>query len=283
MKTNRSYNKMKMIRKTTIYGVLGFFGIAYLIPLFWMITTSLKPDSQIMTIPMQWFPKPPQWRNYIEAVRAFPFFRYLGNTVFLTAVNILGNIFTASLVAYSFSKLKWKGRDILFYITIATMFIPGQVLIIPVYIVFSKLGWVNTYLPLIAPALLGGGAFNIFLLRQFFVSIPDELLECARIDGASEFKIFLKIVLPMSKPALFTVALFTIVFTWNDFFGPLIYLHDPAKWTLAIGLRSFQQQYHTNWNLLMAASTLTALPLIIMYFVAQNKVMRGFSMRAGIK
>ncbi|WP_084251395.1 carbohydrate ABC transporter permease [Kosmotoga arenicorallina] len=279
----RSQQSMKNIRIFTIYGVLAFFSIMYLIPLFWMISTSLKPNEQVMSIPMKWFPNPPQWKNYVDAVKSFPFLRYAGNTLFLTAMNVIGNMFTASLVAYSFSKLRWRGRDTLFYITIATMFIPGQVLIIPIYILFTHLGWVNTYLPLIVPAFCGGGAFNIFLLRQFFVSIPDELLESARIDGASELKIFFKVILPLSRPALFTVALFTIVFTWNDFFGPLIYLHDPSKWTLAIGLRSFQQQYSTDWNLLMAASTLTALPLIVLYFVAQEKMMRGFTLRTGIK
>jgi multiple sugar transport system permease protein len=279
----KSIKKTNTIRSFTIYGVLGFFSIVYLVPLFWMVSTSLKPDTQIMSIPMRWLPDPPQWSNYSEAVKSFPFFRYTANTVFITLMNVLGNTLTASLVAYSFSKLQWKGRNLLFYITIATMFIPGQVLIIPVYIIFTQLGWVNTYLPLIVPAFCGGGAFNIFLLRQFFVSIPDELMESARIDGASEFRIFTRIVLPLSKPALFTVALFTVVFTWNDFFGPLIYLHDPSMWTLAIGLRGFQQQYSTNWNLLMAASTLTALPLIILYFVAQDKMIRGFTLRTGIK
>ncbi|WP_110990894.1 MULTISPECIES: carbohydrate ABC transporter permease [unclassified Mesotoga] len=279
----RSLNRAKSIRSVTIYGVLAFFSVVYLIPLFWMVSTSLKPDSQIMSIPMQWFPRPPQWGNYGKAIESFPFFRYFFNTVFLTVMNVLGNTVTASLVAYSFSKLQWRGRNLLFYITIATMFIPGQVLIIPVYILFTQLGWINTYLPLIVPAFCGGGAFNIFLLRQFFISIPDELMESARIDGASELRIFTRIVLPLSKPALFTVALFTVVFTWNDFFGPLIYLHDPSMWTLAIGLRGFQQQYSTNWNLLMAASTLTALPLIILYFTAQEKMMRGFTLRAGIR
>jgi len=243
-----------------------------------MISTSLKPEPQVMTVPVQWFPKPIQWKNYLEAVKAFPFFRYFSNTLLLTILNVTGALFSASLVAYSFSKLHWKGRDILFYITIATMFIPTQILIIPTYLLFSELGWVNTYLPLIVPAFCGGGAFNIFLLRQFFISIPDELLEAARIDGASEFRIYSQIVLPLSKPVLLTVSIFTLLFTWNDFFGPLLYLHDPAKWTLAVGLRSFQQQYTTTWSLLMAASTLSALPLIIIYFIFQKRITSGFAL-----
>ncbi|HCI28575.1 MAG TPA: carbohydrate ABC transporter permease [Fervidobacterium sp.] len=274
----RSQKKMRLIREIILYSVLTLFSVIFLVPLFWMISTSLKPESQVMTVPVQWLPKPPQWRNYIDAVKAFPFFRYFWNTSFLAILNVVGTLFSASLVAYSFSKLRWKGRNQLFYITIATMFIPSQVLIIPTYLIFSKLGWINTYLPLVVPAFCGGGAFNIFLLRQFFVSIPDELLEAARIDGASEFRIYSQIVLPLSKPVLFTVSIFTLLFSWNDFFGPLLYLHDPSKWTLAVGLRSFQQQYTTTWNLLMAASTLTALPLIIIYFIFQKSITSGFAL-----
>lgn len=274
----RSQKKMRLIREIILYSVLTLFSVIFLVPLFWMISTSLKPESQVMTVPVQWLPKPPQWRNYIDAVKAFPFFRYFWNTSFLAILNVVGTLFSASLVAYSFSKLRWKGRNQLFYITIATMFIPSQVLIIPTYLIFSKLGWINTYLPLVVPAFCGGGAFNIFLLRQFFVSIPDELLEAARIDGASEFRIYSQIVLPLSKPVLFTVSIFTLLFSWNDFFGPLLYLHDPSKWTLAVGLRSFQQQYTTTWNLLMTASTLTALPLIIIYFIFQKSITSGFAL-----
>lgn len=274
----KSLKKVKLTRKLFLYGILILFSIIFLIPLFWMISTSLKPESQVMSVPVQWLPKPPQWRNYLDAVQSFPFFRYFSNTLLLTALNVVGTIFSASLAAYGFSKLNWKGRDQLFYITIATMFIPSQVLIIPTYLLFTQLGWVNTYLPLFVPAFCGGGAFNIFLLRQFFVSIPDELLEAARIDGASEFRIYSQIILPLSKPVLFTVSIFTTLFTWNDFFGPLLYLQDPSKWTLAVGLRSFQQQYTTTWSLLMAASTLSAIPLIIMYFLFQKRITSGFAL-----
>lgn len=274
----KSLKKVKLTRKLFLYGILILFSIIFLIPLFWMISTSLKPESQVMSVPVQWLPKPPQWRNYLDAVQSFPFFRYFSNTLLLTVLNVVGTLFSASLAAYGFSKLNWRGRDQLFYITIATMFIPSQVLIIPTYLLFTQLGWVNTYLPLFVPAFCGGGAFNIFLLRQFFVSIPDELLEAARIDGASEFRIYSRIILPLSKPVLFTVSIFTVLFTWNDFFGPLLYLQDPSKWTLAVGLRSFQQQYTTTWSLLMAASTLSAIPLIIMYFLFQKRITSGFAL-----
>lgn len=268
------------LRRAVVYVVLTGLGILFLIPLFWMISTSLKPDEETMII--KWIPSRLEWRNYVEAVRAFPFFKYLRNTVFLTVVNTIGTILTGSLVAYGFAKLRWKGRRALFSITIATMFIPGQVLIIPVYIMYSKLGWVNTYLPLIVPSFLGGGAFTIFMLRQFFVSLPDEIIESARLDGASELTIFTKIVLPISTPALITVGVFTVLFVWNDFFGPLIYLHKSDMWTLSIGLRAFQQRYSTQWNLLMAASTIMSIPMIVLYFLLQEKIVQGFTLRGGI-
>ncbi|HBT39048.1 MAG: carbohydrate ABC transporter permease [Pseudothermotoga sp.] len=272
--------KGKQLRRVIVYIILTGFAVIFLIPLFWMMSTSLKPDEETMII--RWIPSRLEWQNYVRAVRAFPFFRYLRNTVFLTVVNTVGTVLTGSLVAYGFAKLRWKGRKALFLVTIATMFIPGQVLIIPVYIMYSKIGWVNTYLPLIVPCFLGGGAFTIFMLRQFFVSLPDEIIESARLDGASELTIFTRIVLPISTPALITVSVFTILFVWNDFFGPLIYLHKSDMWTLSIGLRAFQQRYSTQWNLLMAASTIISIPMIVLYFLLQEKIVRGFTLRGGI-
>jgi len=269
-------------RKISTYIFLTTFSVVFLIPLFWMISTSLKSNEETMTVPIKWIPSDLKWENYARAVSAFPFFKYLRNTVFLTVVNTIGTVLTGALVAYGFAKLRWKGRKILFLITIATMFIPGQVLIIPVYIMYSKLGWVNTYLPLIVPCFLGGGAFTIFMLRQFFVSLPDEIIESARLDGAPELTIFTKIVLPISTPALITVSVFTVLFVWNDFFGPLIYLHKSDMWTLSIGLRAFQQRYSTQWNLLMAASTLMSIPMIVLYFFLQEKIVKGFTLRGGI-
>lgn len=263
--------------------LLWAIGIVFLIPLFWMISTSLKPDEQIMSAQLIWLPNPIEWKNYIEAVQAFPFVRYFFNSTFLAVTKVIGTLFTAAMAGYAFAKLTWKGRDTIFFITIATMFIPGQVLLIPMYILFSKIGWVNTYLPLIVPAFCGGGAFGVFLMRQFIVSVPDELLESARIDGGKEFTIFTRIVLPMCVPVFVTLGMFTFIFSWNDFIGPLLYLIDTSKWVLPLGLRAFQQQYATQWNLLMAASTLTSIPLIILYFWQQEKISRGFSVQGGIK
>ena len=272
---------IKNIKIAIVFAILVLLSIIFLIPLFWMISTSLKSDEEVMTTSTKWIPSTLKWNNYVKAVKAFPFLLYLRNTVFLTIVNTIGTLLTGSLVAYSFAKLKWKGKRLLFAITIATMFIPGHVLVVPTYIVYSKLGWVNTYLPLIIPSWLGGGAFTIFLLRQFFISLPDEIIEAARLDGASELAIFTKIVLPISVPALITVSIFTVLFVWNDFFGPLIYLHKSELWTLSIGLRSFQLRYTTHWNLLMAASTLMSLPMIVIYFFLQDKIIKGFTLKGG--
>jgi multiple sugar transport system permease protein len=264
-------------------GALALMGGVFLVPLFWMIGTSLKTALETQSLPVHLFPKAAQWDNYRSAMAAFPFTAYLWNTTWLSALRVFGTILTAAMAAYAFTKLHWRGRDATFYVTLATMFIPAQVLIVPTYLIFTKLGMVNTYWPLVLPTFLGGGAFGIFLLRQFFVSIPDELLESGRIDGASEPLMFARIVLPMAVPALTTLGLFTFIFAWNDFMGPLIYLLDPSKWTLPIGLRAFQQKSDTQWNLLMAASTLTSLPLIVAYFFGQDYVTRGFTMREGIK
>ena len=263
--------------------VLIVCGIVFLIPLFWMISTSLKPDEQIMAIPAVWIPRPLQWKNYLLAVRAFPFVRYFLNTTFISVVKVAGTLLTAAMGGYAFAKLSWPGRDKIFVITIATMFIPAQVLLVPMYILFAKLGWINTYLPLIVPAFCGGSAFGVFLMRQFIVSVPDELLESARMDGASEAVIFSRIIIPLCTPVFVTLGMFTFIFSWNDFIGPLLYILDKSKWVLPLGLRAFQQQNSTQWNLLMAASTLTSLPLIILYFWQQEKIARGYSIQGGIK
>jgi len=276
VKTKRSQGIVNMV-------FLWVMGAIFLLPLFWMISTSLKPDDQIMSSTAIWLPSPIKWSNYIEAVKAFPFVRYFFNTAFIAIAKVAGTLLTAAMAGYAFAKLTWRGRDAVFFVTIATMFIPGQVLLVPMYILFSKMGWINTYLPLIVPAFCGGGAFGIFLMRQFMVSLPNELLESARIDGASEFLIFIRIVFPMCMPVFVTLGMFTFIFSWNDFIGPLLYLLDTSKWVLPLGLRAFQQQFATQWNLLMAASTLTSLPLIILYFWQQKNISRGFSVQGGIK
>ncbi|MCB0271140.1 MAG: carbohydrate ABC transporter permease, partial [Calditrichaeota bacterium] len=208
----------------------------------WVVSTSLKGNEQIFAIPPEFIPSSPHWENYAEVFRRMPFLTYFLNSTFITVVAIIGTVLSSSLVAYAFACLRWPGRDLLFYFVLTTMMLPMQVTMIPVFVMFKDLGWLNTFKPLTVPAFLGGGAFNIFLLRQFFLTIPNSLFDAARIDGCSEFRIYWNIVLPLAKPALATVAILTFLFSWNDFLGPLIYLSDQMKGTLALGLAMFTGQ-----------------------------------------
>lgn len=262
--------------------VLVLISIVFLVPIFWMFTTSIKDMSEIMTYPPIWWPNPPKWQNYIKAVNYIPFGRYTMNTVIITIGNIVGVLFSAPLVAYSISRIKWKGRNILFMLILSTVLIPFPVIMIPVFIVFARLGWINTFRPLIIPSFFGGGAFNIFLLRQFFMTIPEELSDAARIDGASEFGIYSRIMLPLIKPILIVISLFTFLGAWNDFMGPLIYLQDEAKYTLALGLQMYRSTNYVEWPLLMAASTIVVIPTIIAFYFTQNTIVESITL-TGLK
>ncbi|MGC8890433.1 MAG: carbohydrate ABC transporter permease [bacterium] len=262
--------------------VLLLIGIIFLVPIFWMFTTSIKDMSQVMAYPPVWWPNPPKWHNYIEAVNYIPFGRYTINTIIICAGNIIGVLFSAPLVAYSISKIKWRGRNFLFMLILSTILIPFPVIMIPVFIIFSKLGWINTFRPLIVPAFFGGGAFNIFLLRQFFMTIPEELSDAARIDGASEFSIYSRIMLPLIKPILIVISLFTFLGAWNDFMGPLIYLQSEAKYTLALGLQMYRSTNYVEWPLLMAAATIVVVPTIIAFYFTQNTIVESVTL-TGLK
>ena len=211
------------IGRICIYGMLIIGACMYLFPFLWMISTSLKAPTELMTNPPILIPETPLWSNYIDALNYFPFWRYLLNSVFLVVMTMIGSVLSSALVGYSFARLQWPGRDVWFGILISTMILPSAVTMIPQFILFKNIGWTNSYLPLIVPAFTGN-AFNIFLLRQFFRTIPMQLSESAQIDGASELRIFAQIILPLSKPALATVAVFTFMGSWNDFMGPLLYV-----------------------------------------------------------
>lgn len=263
------------------YTLLIFFAILFMFPLFWMISTSLKSSGEVFSIPPQWIPESLEWGNYVEAVNSFPFIRYAANSVFITVLSIFGGVLSSAYVAYGFAKLEWPGKNMWFTLMLATMMVPSQITMIPLFIFYSRLGWINTYYPFIIPSFLGS-PFFIFLFRQFYLSLPNELNEAARIDGASEFQIWRKIYLPLSKPAMATTAIFLFMFTWNDFMGPLIYLHDKDLFTLQLGLRGFQQQYGTRWHVMMAASLLVAIPSIALFLSFQKYFVRGSSV-SGIK
>ncbi len=256
--------------------------LIYLLPFFWMIGTSLKPDNELMVFPPRIFPESPDWSNYIKALNKFPFFMYLKNTAIITVFNLIGVVLSSSFVAYGFSKIKWKGRDFFFAVMMSTVMLPGVVTMIPVFMIYKHLGWLDTFLPLIVPAFLGGGAMNVFLVRQFFNTIPNDILEAAKLDGAGDFKIFYKIMLPLSKPVLALISLFTFTGSWNNYMGPLIYITSETKYPLALGMPMFMSRYGTFWNQAMAASALTILPTIIFFFFAQKYLIEGIKL-SGLK
>jgi multiple sugar transport system permease protein len=274
----RSLKAAQTAYAVTVYALLILGSIAFLLPLVWMLSTALKPDTQLFAYPPEWIPKPPQWRNFIEAIEYFPFWLYLRNSVIVTVLAVVGQVLSASIVAYGFARLRWPGREVMFFLVLATLMIPAQVTMIPQFVIFTWLGWVDTLLPLVVPSFFGGGAFNVFLFRQYYRTIPREYNDAARIDGASEWRIYWQIILPQSKPVLATAAIFAFLWTWNDFMGPVIYLHSPQNFTLPIGLRAFQQQTGTEWDLLMAASLIVMLPVITLFFLLQRYFVQGMAM-----
>ncbi|WP_026560094.1 carbohydrate ABC transporter permease [Bacillus sp. J37] len=271
----------KTVSKSLAHIILIVASFFFLIPFIWMVSTSLKPLDQVFTFPPKWIPKPFQWSNYIDAMNYIPFFTYLKNTIIITLFSTLGAVLSCPLVAYSFAKLKWPGRNILFIITIGVMMIPGQVTMIPLFLLFEKLGLVGTPYPLIIPAFFGI-PFYIFLLRQFFMGLPDSLREAAKIDGAGEFRIYWQIMLPLAKPAVLAVGLFQFMASWTDFIGPLLYLTDSIQYTLSLGLQQFQSQKGSEWGLMMAVSTMMTVPVIILFFFLQKTFIKGITF-SGIK
>ncbi|KAF1301725.1 carbohydrate ABC transporter permease [Enterococcus saccharolyticus] len=253
-----------------------------LVPLLWMVFTSLKPMEEVVRFPPTFFPETFVWSNYLETIRAFPFWQYAKNTLFITVLVVIGNVLSNSFIAYGFAKLNFPGKNILFALVLSTMMIPGFVTMIPQYVVFSKIGWVGTYLPLIVPSFFGN-AFNIFLMRQFYMSINNELIEAAEIDGANHLYIWSHLMVPLTKPALITIAINSFNGAWNDFLGPLLYIQDQKKYTLQIGLQVFQNQSTTQWNYLMAGATIVLLPTVLLFFFAQRYFIEGMDLTGGTK
>lgn len=269
------------ISKVVILTILTIGACVVMLPLVWMISTSLKPIGQVAVYPIIWIPKPILWENYPKALTYIPFFKYTLNTIKVVFWTTLGVLISCSLVAYGFARFRAPGLDVLFLVLLSTIMLPSQVTLIPVFILFSKMGWVDTLKPLIIPSFFGN-AYDIFLLRQFFMTIPLEMDDAARIDGCGPFGIYWRIILPLSKPAVATVAIFHFMWAWNDFFNPLIYLHHRDNWTLALGLSSFRQLYETRVNLLMAASFVAVLPCILLFFFAQRLFIQGIVV-SGVK
>ena len=258
------------IRNTIHQLMIWSIAVLLLIPFVWMVSSSLKTPDQVFSTPMTWIPDPIHWENYIKAFETMPVVLYTRNTILITLLCIIGYLTSGSLVAYAFSRLRWKGRDFWFFIMLSTMMLPPQVTIIPLYVIFRHLHWINTYNPLVVPAYLTGWPFFIFLMRQYFLTIPHELTEAAKVDGASHLKIYSMIILPLAKPILATVAIFAFMLHWNDFFGPLIYLIDDVKFTLALGLMTFASKHQNEWSILMAVSIIMLLPTLIVFFFCQK-------------
>lgn len=262
--------------------VACFLSALFIIPLIWMISTSLKSLESVFA--PNWIPNPIVWQNYADATSVIPFGRLFFNTVQVTVLSTIGAVLSSSLVAYAFARLKWPGRDLWFGIVLATMMLPGIVTMIPVYILWAKLGFVNTFVPLIAPAYFGGGAFAIFLLRQFYRRIPMELSEAAKIDGASELRIWWQIIMPLAQPALATITIFAFNGAWQDYMGPLLYLHSEEMYTLQLGLTAFKASGGgiPAWNLMMAASLIVMVPVLLAFFLGQRFFVEGVTM-TGLK
>lgn len=273
---------MKITRTMILpHAALIAVSVLFTFPFVWLLGTSLKTPEEMFKIPPDIIPRIFRWSNYSDAVTYIPFLRYTLNTVYVAGMSILGQLFGATLVAYSVSLIDWRGKKLVFGAILATMMIPVQVTMVPVYIIYRKLGLIGTYWPLILPTFTGAPMY-IFLLRQFFLSLPKSLISAAKIDGASDSRIFLRIILPLCRPAIASVAIVTFFYTWSDFFSPLIYLNNQEKYTLTLGLTGFLGQHTVEWNMLMAASALFTIPVIIVFFAAQKQFIEGIIM-TGIK
>ncbi|MDW6059749.1 carbohydrate ABC transporter permease [Streptomyces sp. FXJ1.4098] len=265
----------RIIGRALLYVVLTVLSAAVLVPFVWMLVSSLKTDNEVFTVPIQWIPKSFHWENFSDIWTAIPLWTYMGNSLFLSVVITALQVLTGSFAAYGFAKMRFPGRDAVFLAYIATIAVPWQAYMVPQYIIMQKLGLVNTHLSLIL--LQAFGAFGVFLMRQFYLTIPDELSEAARLDGLTEYGIWARIVLPLSKPALASLALLTFVNTWNDYMGPFIYLTDNNLWTVQLGLRSFVGMYSSQYAMIMTGSVLSVLPILVVFLLGQRYFVQGIS------
>lgn len=269
-----TFRQRDLLQQVVIHLILLSAVTLMLIPLAWTLSTSLKPPGEVFDFPPKWIPSRILWSNYIEATTAINFFQYLWNSVVITGLSIVGKVISITLVAFSFARLRWWGRNTLFLIMLATMMLPPHVTLIPQFILFKYLNWINTFKPLIVPAFFGG-PWLTFLVRQFLMTLPRDLDDAARIDGCSSFGLYWRIIMPLAKPAILLIIIFVFNGTWNEFLMPLIYLQSQEKFTLALGLRMFQGEASASWHLLMAASILTMLPVLILFFAAQKYFIQG--------
>lgn len=269
------------LEQFVMYILLALMAACFIVPFYWLLVSSFKTPSELFEVPVRWVPRTIQFDNYARMFKAFPFFQYLGNTMTIVVFNVVGSLISSSLVAYGFGRLHWPFRDQVFVVVLITMILPFQVTMIPLFLLFQRFGWIGTFLPLTVTSFFGN-PFYIFLMRQFFLGIPDELSQSARIDGANELRIFWQICLPLSKPALTTVAIFAFLRSWNDFLGPMIFLSNSKLYTLSIGVQLIRSNLDPKWEVLMAAGVVMVLPVLLVFFLLQKYFIQGIAL-SGIK
>ncbi|MDI4648856.1 carbohydrate ABC transporter permease [Cohnella hashimotonis] len=274
--------KTRLLRqKTATHAILIALGLSFVAPFLWMLLTSIKSLEEITSLPVTIWPEVFRWRNYADVFDVIPFTRYFWNTLLITGLSVIGQLISAPLVAYAITKIEWFGAKWIFPIVIGTMLLPYQVTMIPVYLIFQKLHLTGSIWPLVIPTFTAAPLY-IFLLRQFFMGLPTSLIHAAKIDGANDYRIYWSVVLPLTRPALASVAIFTFLYTWSDFMGPLLYINKAKQYTLTLGLQAFLAEHYTEWGLLMAASALFTLPIVVVFFFAQKQFVEGISL-TGIK
>jgi len=268
------------LQTVALYGALLVVTVLFIMPIVWMIAASFQTTGQIVAVPVRWISWPPTFANYPDVVTAVPLGTYFGNSLFLAVANVIGVLFSSTLVAYSFARLQWPGRDVVFGIMLATLLLPSTVTLIPVFLIWRNLHLTNTYWPLVVPSFFGS-PFYIFLLRQFFRGIPQDYADAARIDGAGERRIMLSIVLPLAVPALTAIAVFTFISTWEDFLNPLIYIDDPNRLTMVLALQQFVGTHTQDWGPLMAGIVIFILPILVIFALAQRLILEGVTFTGG--
>ncbi|MBU5445421.1 carbohydrate ABC transporter permease [Paenibacillus sp. MSJ-34] len=270
----KSWKTYESMQTAVVYVLLIAFSLAFIVPFLWLVSGSLKSSSELFANPPIWIPETIRWDNFIAAFTAFPFWLYLKNTLFIAGFNIVGAVLSNTLIAYGFARIEWKYRETVFVIVLATMMMPFQVTMIPLFILFQKMGWIGTFLPMIVPAFFGN-PFFIFLLRQFFLTIPKDLTEAAKVDGASEFRNYWRMIVPLSMPVVTTVIIFTFIRAWGDFIGPLIFLGDNKLYTLSLGVQQIMSVNDPRWPLLMAVGVSMTLPVLFIFFLMQKYFIQG--------
>lgn len=273
--------KLPSLEVIILYAILIFLAVSFILPIFYLFMGAFKAESELFRVPFKWLPDKFQLDNFTNMFQSIPFMRYLKNTMIIVIFNIAGSLLSCSLVAYGFSRLRWPGRDKVFILVLITMILPYQVTLVPLFLMFTKMKWIGTFLPLTVTCFFGN-PFYIFLLRQFFTGIPQDISEAARIDGANEFKIFSTLILPMAKPALTTVAIFAFIRSWNDFLGPLVFLGRDELYTLSLAASMLKSNLDPNWSVLLALGTVMILPVLVLFFVMQKYFIQGIAM-SGIK